>query len=210
MNDLHKVFYSRSIDLIFELKIQCDAYNEWKKQLKMKKKKSAQEKNSVQKTATSSQMFKLHSDKLQEQQTIQLETIEHSETHQQQLMQQWKCISENCDNQNNFCYVDSVDQLYYILNSVQHEFWANVIVSEETIIEASFIKLYIYLRKQQSAVNRSFQRSLKITAAQQNKILMKIMMKMQKTQFELQTQTMMMNFMISMQKSQEAHEQQQE
>ena len=28
MNDLHKVFYSRSIDLIFELKIQCDAYNE--------------------------------------------------------------------------------------------------------------------------------------------------------------------------------------
>ena len=118
MNDLHKVFYSRSIDLIFELKIQCDAYNEWKKQLKMKKKKSAQEKNSVQKTATSSQMFKLHSDKLQEQQTIQLETIEHSETHQQQLMQQWKCISENCDNQNNFCYVDSVDQLHYILNSV--------------------------------------------------------------------------------------------
>ena len=87
MNDFYKVFYSRFIDLIFELKIQYDVYNEQKKQLKMKKKKSAQEKNSVQKTATSSQMFKLCSDKLQEQQAIQLETIEHSKTHQQQLMQ---------------------------------------------------------------------------------------------------------------------------
>src|SRR5205809_4089187 len=88
MNDFYKVFYSRFIDLIFELKIQYNVYNEQKKQLKMKKKKSAQEKNSVQKTATSSQMFKLHSDKLQEQQAIQLEIIEHSEIHQQQLMQQ--------------------------------------------------------------------------------------------------------------------------
>src|SRR5438477_12570811 len=87
MNDLHKVFYSRSIDLIFELKIQYDAYNEQKKQLKMKKKKSAQEKNSVQKTVTSSQMFKLCSGKLQEQQAIQLEIIECSEIHQQQFMQ---------------------------------------------------------------------------------------------------------------------------
>ncbi len=87
MDGLHRVFYTKPIDLTFELKVQCDAYNGQRKRLKIGKEEPVQEEDSVQNTATSNQMSKLRPGKLQEQQAIRLEVIERSGTHQHQLMQ---------------------------------------------------------------------------------------------------------------------------
>lgn len=187
----------------FELWIQCSTYQAKKKAVLSNKDIPSED---ILPTDATPSKRKTCTSRLEDQNAIRMESLQRAGDYQKELYNRWQCTSKQCNNRKGVCFIDPYNNQHYRVGVGKHEAWSIAITRGEATQHGPPPKVYAILRSN-GPVTRASRLLNKATAAQETKNAMQQMMDMQKMQFEMAAQQMMMDSMSSMQKSQEAREQ---
>ncbi|KAL2801521.1 hypothetical protein BJX63DRAFT_438765 [Aspergillus granulosus] len=143
---------------------------------------------------------------LQEQHEARVQAIRNIGDFQRQLMERWRCIDENCTNQNNFCFLDPLDRSkHYNITAPQIESWASAISSSEATIHGPPIKIWQYWQNQ-GAITRESREPARKSAATARQATIDRLIEMQTQNMEMMMQQRIMDQMESYTEKEERRE----
>ena len=135
-----------------------------------------------------------------------MELLQRAGDYQKELYDRWQYASKQCNNHKGVCFVDLYNNQHYRVGVGEYKAWSITITRGKATQHGPPPKVYAILRSN-GPIIRASRLLNKATAAQETKSAIQHMMDMQKMQFEMTAQQMMMDSISSMQKSQEAREQ---